>query len=378
MTLIARFSVLNTPFVIADILTSVPNTCGIYTNLPATRMFTSADVEYSLMGSEDYPIGMVQKIVIIDDCLVIAVAGKIARANELLGELRELRRARGRDFSHFFHWLSELNQSLLDEVSLVGWINCGNEFRAFDAGSVHKNVTAPAFDNVAMSGSGVPYFKELLSTCTVTSFDEGDGDGARAHRFAVLSAVLGVVGSLLVAEFATLGPLLNMFGSWYEIAVFNGGRWQKISDLLFAVWLALPGEKDSQVQLQFQSCVKGHYKDNVLYIRSGAWGHGDEGLLGSVSTIPPYCLTATEIEKARSLKAPDIELHAELACHLLIAVKDGMTVGCASIFEDECGSDRFKVVVEIKDDVFETTTFAAEELMEKLASFGYRMLVAER
>ena len=110
----------------------------------------------------------------------------------------------------------------------------------------------------------------------------GEG-GAAGQAVRAMSTALSLAGTLLAHELhggdAAPTPR-TMFGGGYEVAMFLGGRFQKIGDITFVVWTAHVSA--GHVKLSPRMLLKQQYEKDVLLMRSAllATEDGKLGLKG--------------------------------------------------------------------------------------------------
>ena len=131
-------------------------------------------------------------------------------------------------------YLAQLDPTLRDEVSFIGWVRDGELFRQFwYRAAVAKSAM---FGQVSAGGSAATDFVTLASEISGGTWN-APGRALMGLERAIPS-MLSATSLLLQAELSSQSGLLHYFGGGYEIATFIGDQFAKVGDIAFVFWVA--------------------------------------------------------------------------------------------------------------------------------------------
>ncbi len=283
MTLIAAAGIDTYPVVFADLLVSGPERPGSAPDISLAGAVTSVFPP----GSDWSILGLNQKVVLLGDHCVIAWAGDVVFARAVIAGLRALVSQAPLSLPIVETYLAELDPTMKDQVSFVGWVRDGEVFHQF---WYRADIAEGAlFGRISAGGSAATDFVMLASQISGGSWNALGR--ALAGRELAISSMLSATSLLLQSELSRENNLLQYFGGGYEIATFIGDRFAKVGDIAFVFWMA--NVTDGEVALSGPWLVlKQDYADDLLLL------HVLRMRPGNVSTDPPL------IEEDRHVVAP--------------------------------------------------------------------------
>ena len=261
MTVIASFVVNGCPVIIGDLLISGLEDPDRSVHLPTVGNIKSIFSE----GCEYVPTGLLQKVVIIDENLVIAWAGSVVGAKTALSEIKLAHSKKRFTPDSLWEFIQEMEKdSDYDEIALICMIGDGVKIERFGLRATY--LTLGSFEEIFVAGSGSERFLRHLN-----QLDNNQNLNNLGQTAAAISVAMNVFGFLLFDEMAPpsehgLHSLLEYFGSGYEIATFIERKITKIDDIIFTFWLAEIVEEGAMLRLPPLRMFKYYYIDDCLYL----------------------------------------------------------------------------------------------------------------
>jgi hypothetical protein len=230
MTLIAAVGLDTYPVVFGDLLISRPAQPGAVPNIALVGEGTN----FFPAGSEGPILGVNQKVVLLGDHCVIAWAGNIEYARTVITELRAMASNAPLSLPIIETYLSQLDPTVRDEVSFIGWVKDGELFHQFwYRAAIAKS---EMFGQVSAGGSGATDFVTLASEISGGTWNAPGRVLTGLER--AISSMLSATSLLLQAELSSQSSVLHYFGGGYEIATFIGDKFAKVGDIAFVFWMA--------------------------------------------------------------------------------------------------------------------------------------------
>jgi hypothetical protein len=283
MTLIAAAGLDTYPVVFGDLLIPGPERPGSAPDISLAGAVTSVFPP----GSDWSILGLNQKVVLLGEHCAIAWAGDVVFACTVIAGLRALASRAPLSLPIVETYLAELDPTMKDQVSFVGWVGDGEVFHQF----WYRADTAESalFGRVSAGGSAATDFVMLALQISGGSWNVPGQALAGLER--AMSSMLSATSLLLRAELSSENNLLQYFGGGYEIATVIGDKFAKVGDIAFVFWMA--NVTDGEAVLSGPWLVlKQDYADDFLLLRVLRMRPGN------VSTDPPL------IEEDRHVVAP--------------------------------------------------------------------------
>jgi len=262
MTVIASFVVNGCPVIIGDLLISGTTDSEHTIHLPTIGSIENIFTE----GCEYVPTGLLQKVVVIDENLVIAWAGSVVGAKTALSEIK-LAHSRNRFTpDSLWQFIQEMeNDPDYDEIALICMIGDGDKIDRFGLRATY--LTLGSFEEIFVAGSGSERFLRSLNQMNNKDLTKLD------QTAAAIAVAMNIFGFLLFDEMAPpsehgLHSLFEYFGSGYEIATFIERKITKIDDIIFTFWLAEIVDEGAMLRLPPLRMYKYYYIDDCLYLYS--------------------------------------------------------------------------------------------------------------
>ena len=310
MTLVASFSVRGHPVLIGDIMVSQPADDRDYGPF---HIPTHSDVNKFAPKLSGWVVsGLVQKVAVLSDRLVIAWAGSAISAqaltNDLLGEERH------DSFEHIerklYEWGHETGFDLyvtglyipersaeVTQIIQFGWDS--------ETGLGSNHVEVNGYEDCYYGGTGGDAFLKTISACRVKP-----GQGSSPFENALLLS-LSHLGMLAGDQMLKGKGIQELFGGAFECATFLQGRLQKVSDISYHLWHAqLNGSGKTTVGMHATFKI-GYFEDYLLIRKLSYGGKEDRGLVvgDELYVIRPPYRTVGEKERTRlkaSVVPPDL------------------------------------------------------------------------
>ena len=207
--------------------------------------------------------GVMQKVAIVNDSLMIAWTGSASKAQSMIRDLRE-RVTLGsftienlREYFESFKASKEKN-----EVQFVGtMIENGKMLNFATGGEVVPN---DWFGEIRLAGTGSKDAKIFLQQMELPTLVDGGGS---ATPLEAVGRSLFLIGYLLQMEITNASTLVERFGAGYEIASIVNGRFAKIGDITYVFWQVDATSNRVQISHPYQ-VFRYAYNNGVLAIRT--------------------------------------------------------------------------------------------------------------
>lgn len=312
MTVIATFHFPDFPMVLSDMLLSGPERPKANSSLPVV-----GDVRSVFPDGSGWTItGLVQKTAIVSDNCIVAWAGSRLGAQVAIGSLRELAQTTPLNAEVVRKFMADLPVDTVRlGISLIGFVKDESGFTRI-AHEPDLEMKLSDGTPVCLAGTGAASLGRFLAT---SQRDRIRGSDTNVHP-AQLAYELGLqtAGVHLRMENANDEQLLQFFGGFYEIAVWNGERFTKDRGVTYILW---EGAEPSRNGFARPSLViTTNYVDDVLLLKSQPfiWTTNDKFEIGRIQlhvSSPVY-------EPAKLDRPPvpkDIDQRTPWLCHCILA-----------------------------------------------------------
>jgi len=369
MTIIARITKGNLPLFVGDILLSSKEHPRIPVSLPTT----TGDVnQYFLQRATTYVAGVVQKVNILADGLVVAWAGKEDQAR-ILCQALQIAFQGGVEPDRLAAIIRTEQFRYRDDVSLLGSVMFEKDgdtifhnfgYRTQRAGVPHLRVD--------VGGNGALEFTTLLTSLASTfSFGKGAAAGSDPERILGFGRLL--VGTLMGNEHATGGGVARGWGGGFELALpmmtSERPKFEKQSIGLHVPFEVIE-ENGYPVLVAIYRFIKYSYEGERLVIRVldlKADGYADLG----VHLVSPLLAENPNLEITRE-EMYNFD-HTLLQCHIR-EVKSGRAV--QSVKFNPAGLDDVVIRRDGDGTILEIKTSLLQRLSEQASTaFGYNIRI---
>jgi len=257
MTIIAGFSINKLPVLLGDLLLTGPEVAPRSVHLPTV----GDSLKVKVPGVTIY--GVMQKVAIVNDSLMIAWTGSAYKAQSMIRELRE-RITLGsftienlREYFETFKASKEGNQ-----VQFVGTMIENGKILNFATGG--EVVSNDWFGEIRLAGTGTKDAKIVLQQMELPTLVDG---GSSPAPLEAVGRSLFLIGCLLQMEITNASTLAERYGAGYEIASIVNGRFAKIGDITYVFWEVDATSDRVQVSHPYQ-VFRYAYNNRVLAIRT--------------------------------------------------------------------------------------------------------------
>ena len=267
MTLIARSNFKGVSFYLGDLLLSSEVKSGDAIDIPAAN-----DINKLLPESSSRHVsGMVQKLNVLSDRLIVAWAGSYIQALSMIRELSELDRSvTNLRRANIKKLIMSVPENDRDELSLIGSVCVSNHKQEGDLYIEHfsyqtTKCTRPG-EVIHVAGSGAKNIIDLIPRIVdgrppPSSLDEGLYEWVK-------QTALGVLGQLVGQEMLLGQNILDWWGGAFEIATIEDQTFKKVENTLFTFWRLLPDESGKFMDLRLiPKFLKYDYFSDVLIIQ---------------------------------------------------------------------------------------------------------------
>lgn len=312
MTVVFSFFRNGNPVLVGDLLLS-----GNEPTRPAWLPSVGSVANVFPVGSGYVPIGLVQKIAVLNDNLVVGWSGSMIHARAVI-------RAISNECAHWSldpHYVEVSIKSIIeqyeaeDEVSLVWNIyNCNNN-QVFQNGYNAAQYSRPTrFGRILAIGTP-DAIGDVGRRLESISHEPAAGEhGALGHAIAT-TAMLSLV------ELLDANALASYVGGGYEVVLLTERRFQKLDDFVLVVWNA-EEESTGGYRVGAPFYFERHvYHDGVLVIRAAKL----EGMSGNSATYTPTTFLAGRADRSLTLDEvqalPHVNLNGSLIINIVLLAK---------------------------------------------------------
>lgn len=212
-----------------------------------------------------YPIRLTQKIYILKDNLCIAFAGSLVYIKRFLEDIKLFCKYHDSlTIDILKKWLEEYEHDTTSDISVLILLahNDGENTTVYQA--VHgnwKTASSAIYETTWAAGSGAQsYLQESVRDYGFqTTFKPGE------WGYALQSNII-LTSSLLAKERLTLSTVSEYWGAGFEIAYFDGVKFQKFDDMAYVIFQAWQNEDGSLAQPVPALLMHYKYVGEVLLI----------------------------------------------------------------------------------------------------------------
>ena len=308
MTVIANFVLGNVPVVLADMLTT-----GVAR--PSLTLPTSGPVT-NLPPSVVKPTELLQKLVVVAPHFAVAFAGAVDRGRRIIHALRLLAKEGLITPAVWQKFLVD-KEPMLTHVSLVGILMEKKSDGTYDVHQLGYRAKAfehPVLGNAVVAGTGQQHL--LLAADCAAQYPH------LSPLERAIASVLTMFSYLLREEHATGSPItVGEAGGAYELAIFDGIRFVKISDITYIAWrIDVVGNTVSIIAPYL--VMKQVYIGDVAVINCARWdgasalhvGDAPKYELAAHAILPPY-----QLDRAVQLPTADnIGFESRITVHCML------------------------------------------------------------
>lgn len=301
MTAIMGFGYGGVPVLIGDVVESVSS------RYAPTNMYFPSVGRISITPDKKRgrtPSGLVQKLAVIGDNLMIAWTGDVRSANDLLTTIQDANNIEPFSRASLGRFLQQQSPSVnRKDVGLIGVIKDGDYWTMFQKNvQTYKDKT---LGSIFAGGSGARQVAAQLR-----SFEPpGNKEISGAE---VIGVAAGISASLITHEAHHLASLENLYGGVYEIATTGTGKPEKIKDIMYVHWMTnLDRGRFSRASLTYIYRIA--YWNELLLVRTVKFDCDENAGFDSYIAIRSVFRELT----SEGLKnAPIPPLQSDLVCHL--------------------------------------------------------------
>jgi hypothetical protein len=334
MTLVGSFLIGGVPQIIGDCLLSRRGFPTSKATLPLVGEVDASSLA-TLPDRFNFPSGLVQKVVLCGNDLVLGWAGRARDAEPVVRKLRE------RQLSTPVSSKEEFDKCL-DEIwprsdrlsiGITGHLrHSGNQFGSFAYGNA-THTDCPTYNFVGSTGSGSDVFRSIL----YSRFEQHESSGGGL----IDPKPLMICGYLIANEVLNGLPVKQAFGGVYEVATNIEWQFKKLDDIKYVVW-SLKRGGDGKLQRKLEQMAHLKYTNDLLLVRvliqDGRWSN-------IVYPIGPIYRTVRDSEIAEA-SIPDFRSHFTVHVFQLEGINSQQCVGVFVEPVSTNGSDYLKVEVE--------------------------------
>ncbi|MDZ4656376.1 MAG: hypothetical protein SH868_02230 [Bythopirellula sp.] len=332
MTLIAYCSISGMPYLLGDLLLTRKAAPGLDIRVPTIPWGDARNKE--IIVDNLGPAGLVQKINICSDDLVIAWAGKAKTAQEIICEIKAKHHEKRFDILSMGEYFSELPESVVDEITLIGLIAGDGQIVPFSYAKLKHEVEHADYGTLWLGGSGSDMFLKHQKTMVSKDIDEVFGDFAdvdlnypakpdQPPSSVILKSeykIQMLAGLMLTVEMSTLNTLKSYFGGGFEVSWHNGIRFAK-QPITYLYWLAELGANNTHRHIAIApiQAFNYSYKEDVLYLKTIYFNHNEQSVFDELFPIPPIYRSITDAEERPAQIVPDFQR----VMSIVLIVKNG-------------------------------------------------------
>lgn len=312
MTMISGYKLKEGGFLVADILLTTRSKSLPVSQVPS---FTSDEDE---SASSEYAVaGLCQKILVVNDHFAVAFAGDVAAIQDVVRLIDELVEQdpvlTGKRFSEAVTSDPYISNQKIKIISLSvegDKLDVSNVYAEFGHANEHFELW--------VGGSGEEHAIEHYQDYPAHAFDVPEEDIVVHGTCMALDQFAKHLKNEFENKF-TSESIANLFGGGYEVVAFHGGRFQKISNIVYAF---ADAEIDSNgiLQVDFPKClIKSEYDGEDLKIRSVELEFDEDSddftaTKDRTFTIAPIArYTQTKVDE----NVDDVKFKGEFLCFLI-------------------------------------------------------------
>ncbi len=258
MTLIALTLNQGFPVMMADLLISSPDSDGVI-EIPT---FVKGTGKMFANMTKSKPLGLKQKLYVINDRLCVALGGGGGQMRTFLNRLKAIYNStdfNDADFLKFIETYPEDESNDLIAIILKSQeVNGETNFTVRSIGKL-RAVDNERYDKVIVGGSGAVQFIDFINTNPKFVTDITNTD-------ALLVMNQYLISHWLAQEVSRAESLSNYWGAGYEMIIFSNGKFVKLEEYTVVLLVGKFG-KGIEFEAAPISTMMISYQDDVLIIR---------------------------------------------------------------------------------------------------------------
>lgn len=366
MTVIAAFRLEGFPILFGDLLTT-----GTMKANDRTFAIPAVGHVQDFFGDSGWAItGLHQKVTLITSNCVVAWAGSYLGARIAISALKSLSQKSRPTCEMILHCLGSNQDIQQHPASFVGFVLEDDGIRQFQFQA--DQFESASLGIVYLCGTGSYAIHEFSDLLKNAKFKE---TGATNIAVNAVAHTLMLGGLLLQSEFRggdSATTLMNMFGGGYEIAFYQNGGFQKLSDLTYVFWEAKLQKDGVKIAIP-EFVVKQKYIGDHLFIRSARTEASLQGAALRIKdeqrhVIRPMFESANDIEPS---ELASISLQSNLLCHCILVRNENSLVGVYTRVQRYAPSSKVTITIEDQDDqiIFGFQDALIRDIAESLQRF---------
>jgi hypothetical protein len=354
MTLIARSEINGIPFYTADTLLSSavePDSMGLVRGKHKTIAIPAAtDINAFLTSDSKRTItGMVQKLNILSDRLIVAWAGSLVQARAMLRDLAALDKSSDVLTDELVREVIEgVPEHERNDLVLIGSISRKDPHGRILVSHFHyrAEMVSEVGEEHVVAGTGRPEFMEFLSDMRPTLSERlkcvGSGQFESVERLGFLA-----FGHFVGQDIVRGNNLRDWWGGAFEVATFREGSFRKLTESTVILFFQLT-ESERQLLLEMiPILIKYDYVDDSLFIQQLRGEFSADTTLASMS-YGLYLCTPLLGEVPPLTLVEDILLnfkHTTLCCFIIDKRREKMKQ-ILRVFHDSDGIDKISATID--------------------------------
>ncbi len=223
MSLIVGFSFNSTPLIIGDLLIS-----GDEAHLPGVNLPTIVDIKDVFPpGSGFVPIGLKQKVIVVNEKLCVAWAGKMIEADYLIDEITEEFKAKEVNLNNVQQFMDKINK----EIQLSTILTVIENVYIYQMSYRCTEIDHAFLGRLRIGGTGADLFLKTIEGVNYTQLQDNKGIDNFKKELSTAIALCGA--SLSQGEIFSFDNLLEYFGGGFEIVTSINASFQKVGDITY-------------------------------------------------------------------------------------------------------------------------------------------------
>lgn len=361
MTLIASFTINGYPIIIGDLLISSQAGAIKPCRIPTVGEITNIFPDISTF----VPVGLSQKVIIVDDDFVLAWAGNKLQATVAVNIIFERNTHCKLDAKSILELLREFEEDQdFNELSLICMVKEGDKISRSSLRARHLQTNN--FGELIVSGTGADcdsifWYLNQLEQNIIEEDPIGSAVGSILTYFASLMSV-----EMFKPSKNFVHNLYHYYGGGYEIATYINSRITKIDEIAYWYFIAEPEDQHVNLKLAPSKAFKYSYKNNILHIFAITTSCA-MGLNGNNPNIilekDIHVITSLVTKNLPSLSVEDLNISAKWnIISIILNKRDGSMQLIRNLYYRPMGNSP----ICINDDIiqFEKSTF--DDLMQYL------------
>lgn len=276
------------PVLMGDLLISSPDGDE---NMPTPTYVNGTREIYA--DSEDKPVGLNQKLYVINDRLCVALGGRVSQMKTFIKRLREIYDNVNFDINDLSNFAVEFSREEGNEMFGIILIATKTDEHGYDFQVRCINLysrdmaQSSLYGTVVAGGSGADQFLTFVQTNPKFATDITNSDAFLAANQSLMSHYLGL-------EVSNGGTLREYWGAGFEMITFQKGKFVKLQEYTVVV-LNAPFGRGKIFEAEPICTMMINYQDDVMLITTFAEN------VERVFAVPPIT------DKRNSIEVTDFE-----------------------------------------------------------------------